>query len=87
MNKKEVEAAMDAAIKKAQKETKAATIAQMNGIAEAKELVAPIVGTIAVACDSAESVYAESKLSQSLQSDNDYFIYTCPGWNDHIENL
>lgn len=58
MDKKEMEAAMDAAIKKAQKETKAATIAQMNGIAEAKELVAPIVGTIAVVCDSAESVYA-----------------------------
>ena len=50
-------AAMDAAIKKASKETEVKTIARMHGIAKAHEEVKPIVGNIAIACDSAEDVY------------------------------
>lgn len=57
MNKEDMTAAMDAAIKKASKETEAKTIARMNAIAEAKEIVKPIVGTLAIVCDSAEDVF------------------------------
>jgi uncharacterized protein len=45
--------AMDAAIKLAQD----GAIARINGIHEARKLVAPLVGELAIACDSAEDVY------------------------------
>jgi len=54
-------AAMDKAIKlacdKAAKEAEQKTIDRMNGIADALKFVKPIVGEIAIACDSAEAVY------------------------------
>lgn len=50
-------AAMDAAIAAAVKATQTSTIVRLQGIAEAHEVVAPHVGKIAIACDSAESVY------------------------------
>jgi uncharacterized protein len=57
-------AAMDRAIKLAvdgaRRDTEAATIAKMNGISEARDLVKPYVGVIAIACDSAEHVYKTS---------------------------
>lgn len=49
--------AMDAAISTAVKAAEAATIKRLNDIADAKEAVHPFVGKLAIAFDSAESVY------------------------------
>jgi hypothetical protein len=56
MSKKDVEAAMDAAIKKA----KAEAAQNQREIREAEKAVRPYVGELAVACDSAEQVYREA---------------------------
>lgn len=50
-------AAMDAALAAERTKTEAAVIARMNAVAEARDLVRPVVGTLAVACDSAEGVF------------------------------
>jgi len=50
--------AMDAAIAVAVKQAEDAAIARINGIHEAKTVVKPYVGELAIACDSAEAVYA-----------------------------
>lgn len=49
--------AMDAAIRTAVQAAETRTVARMNSIAEAKRDVAPFVGEIVVAMDSAEDVY------------------------------
>jgi 8-oxo-dGTP pyrophosphatase MutT (NUDIX family) len=49
--------AMDSAIQVAAKAAEDRTIARINGIHEARKVAEPIVGEIAVACDSAEDVY------------------------------
>ena len=53
--------AMDAAIKSATqlaaKTAEDRTIARINGIHEARKITSPLVGEIAIACDSAEDVY------------------------------
>ena len=49
--------AMDAAIKMAVKEAEAKTIVKMQAIREAEDLVRPVVGKLAIAADSAESVF------------------------------
>ncbi|TWA71909.1 hypothetical protein FBZ84_101175 [Azospirillum baldaniorum] len=50
-------AAMDAALAAERVKTETAVIARMNAVAEARDLVRPVVGTLAVACDSAEGVF------------------------------
>lgn len=50
-------AAMDAAILKARNQTRKETIATMNAIREAEAICKPIIGELAVAMDSAESIY------------------------------
>ena len=49
--------AMDSAIQKAVQETEKRTIARLNAISEAHEVVKPFVGKLAIAADSAEDVY------------------------------
>jgi hypothetical protein len=49
--------AMDAAIKVAVKQAEDAAVARVNGIHEAKQIVKPYVGELALACDSAEGMY------------------------------
>lgn len=49
--------AMDAAIATARSETEAAVMSRMKGIQEATEAVAPYVGKLAMAHDSAEAIY------------------------------
>ncbi len=53
---KPTQAAMDAAIQSAVKETERATIARMNAIRQAEKEVAPLIGEV-MAQDSAEAVY------------------------------
>jgi hypothetical protein len=53
---KDVTAAMDAAIKAAEKRTEAATVARMNAIRQAEKEVAPLIGEV-MAQDSAAAVY------------------------------
>lgn len=51
-------AAMDAAISSAVRKAEENTVKRMAAIAEAKEIVEPLIGKIAVAMDSADAVYA-----------------------------
>jgi hypothetical protein len=60
MDKKVRKSAMDAAIAQVRKDTRAETIALINGINEAKEKVRPYVGVMAGAFDSAEGVYRQA---------------------------
>ena len=60
--------AMDEAIKEAKKATEVATIKRINGIHEARKVVAPYVGEIAVACDSAEDVYKAALKTMGIET-------------------
>lgn len=69
-------AAMDSALAKmaadnalAVKNAEAATVKRMNDIADAKALVEPIVGKIAVAMDSADAVYDVALKSMKIATD------------------
>lgn len=52
-----------------QRETQTATMTRMEAIATAKALVDPLVGKLAIACDSAEAVYRHSLKSLGLAVD------------------
>lgn len=57
VSKSAMDAAIKAAVSGASKDAEQKTISRLHAIAEAKEVVAPYVGKLAIAADSAEGVY------------------------------
>lgn len=57
ISKKAMDAAISLATAATAKATEAAVIDRLRGVTEATEVVAPYVGKLAIACDSAEGVY------------------------------
>jgi hypothetical protein len=68
-DKKAMDAAIETAADKARKEAVAETIRTQREIRDAERAVAPVVGDLAIACDSAESVYATALKMRGVKVD------------------
>lgn len=70
VTKEEMKGAMDAALKKNTLETEDRVIKRMQGIAEAKSKVAPLVGELNMAFDSADGVFIHALKADKVDEDN-----------------
>jgi len=69
VSKKEMEGAMDAALKKNSKEVEARVVARMRGIDEARREVHPLVGELSIAFDSADEVREHALKSVGVKTE------------------
>jgi hypothetical protein len=69
VSKKEMEGAMDAALKKNSREVEARTVKRIQGISDAKAKVAPLVGELTMAFDSADGVFEHALKACGIEED------------------
>ncbi|MGY0790951.1 DUF2213 domain-containing protein [Azospirillum argentinense] len=80
-------AAMDAALKAEAAKTEAAVIARMQGVTEALDVVRPVVGKLAVACDSADGVFKAALEMQGVNVKDVHPSAYRAMWDMHAASL